>query len=185
MKIKLVSFLCFFAAITWGNAQKTVKQSKTTELSTSSKAEKNNNDIPFPTTLESLTKIYGSSYEEIPDPSTGKNYYKWNFEKGTVLIFVLLTDKDQYVGIVAPDEGEEPLSGLPFDLVFNQTTFDECRYIFADYKPDWEQVVGESENNYFKLSFKKGITYNYLYFYKNSKNEDVLKALTISTTELD
>ncbi len=185
MKIRIILFICFFAGVTGVYAQNSAKQSKLSKVSESSKTSETKKDIPFPTTLKALSEIYGDSYEELSDPSTGKTSYQWNFEQGTILIFVPLTDTDQYIGIVAPYGADEPISGLPFDLVFNQTTLEECRDKFASYKPYWAQVVGDGDSNYFELNFKKDNSYNYLYFYKNDKGEDILKAFTISTTELE
>ena len=75
---------------------------------------------------------------------------------------------------------DDEIGGLPYDFVFNKTSFDEAKERFKKLKPQWLQVA-EEDNAYIKLSFQDKNRFVYLYFYGEEK---VLRVVTVSTTEL-
>ncbi|MGM5630812.1 hypothetical protein O2K51_07895 [Apibacter raozihei] len=175
MKNKFILLIVFFLGITTIQAQNASSESKNTE--------KQQKGIDFPTTLQNLSAKYGEQYEKIYSEEDKNYFFRWIFDSGVILVFVPLPEEQQYVGIVAPNEVEDPVGGLSYGLILNQSTFQECQEKLAQYKPEWvKENVGGIE--YYILIFLNENTFNYLYFYKNSMDKNVLKAVTISTTEL-
>nr|WP_199158963.1 hypothetical protein [Pedobacter sp. ASV2] len=129
-----------------------------------------NKMIPLPVTVDYFTKKLGF------EPRTAENelcekgiYYIWDLENEVNLIYSRLKDKNQYASIAY--FGDEKISGLPLGLIFNESTFDQCKSKFAKYKPTWHQETTEvsaTESKAFLiLEFKVNQYYVQLGFYNN------------------
>ncbi|WP_316802467.1 hypothetical protein [Pedobacter nototheniae] len=126
--------------------------------------------IPLPVTVDYFTKRLGL------EPKTAENelcekgiYYIWDLENGVNFIYSRLKDKNQYASIAY--FGDEKISGLPLGLTFNESTFEQCKYRFAKYKPSWQQETTEvsaTESKAFLiLEFKVNQYFVQLGFYNN------------------
>ena len=136
--------------------------------------------IILPTTAGKFTETLGTEPDTKDDPNTKRGFYfSWMTDEEVEITFVELKDDNQYVGFSCHSDDE--IGGLPYDLVFNNTTLEESLRNFKKFDASWHQVA-EEDNNYFLLSFKDKNRYVYLYFYGESK---VLRVITVSTTELD
>lgn len=135
--------------------------------------------IALPTTAGNFTEKLGFQPDTKDDPNTKRGFFfSWKIEDEVEVTFVELKDDNQYVGFSCFSDDE--IGGLPYDFVFNKTTFDEAKERFKKLKPQWLQVA-EEDNAYFKLSFQDKNRFVYLYFYGEEK---VLRVITVSTTEL-
>lgn len=139
--------------------------------------------IPLPTTLEFFTQNIG----ENPDVKTNEaclndEYYSWNFENNVNLIYYILKDKNQVYSLSY--FGEEEINGLPFDLVFNQSTFNECKQKFSANGAEWYQETEEIPNTntsraFLILEFKYEKYYVQLGFYNN----EYVTSIQVSTSK--
>lgn len=135
--------------------------------------------IALPTTAGNFTEKLGFQPDTKDDPNTKRGFFfSWKIEDEVEVTFVELKDDNQYVGFSCFSDDE--IGGLPYDFVFNKTTFGEAKERFKKLKPKWLQVA-EEDNTYFKLSFQDKNRFVYLYFYGEEK---VLRVITVSTTEL-
>ena len=136
--------------------------------------------LELPTTAGNFTEKLGFQPNPKDDPNTKRGFYfSWPMEEEVEITFVELKDNNQYIGITAFTDDE--IEGLPYNLVFNKSSFDEVRNQFKKLKPKWTQVV-EEDNNYFQISFKDNNRFVYLYFYGD---EQLLKVITVSMSELN
>lgn len=150
-----------------------VAEAATTSQSTNADLSKlldKNKLIPLPVTVDYFTKRLGF------EPRTAENelcekgiYYIWDLENEVNFIYSRLKDKNQYASIAY--FGDEKISGLPLGLTFNESTFDQCKYKFAKYKPTWHQETTEVSSTESKafliLEFKVNQYYVQLGFYNN------------------
>ena len=135
--------------------------------------------IILPTTAGNFTEKLGFQPDTKDDPNTKRGFFfSWKIEDQVEVTFVELKDDNQYVGFSCFSDDE--IGGLPYDFVFNKTSFDEAKERFKKLKPQWLQVA-EEDNAYIKLSFQDKNRFVYLYFYGEEK---VLRVVTVSTTEL-
>lgn len=136
--------------------------------------------IILPTTAGNFTEKLGFQPNTKDDPNTKRGFFfSWPINDEVEVTFVELKDDNQYVGFTC--FSEEEISGLPYDFVFNKTSFEEAKIRFTTLKPQWTQIA-DGENSYFQLTFKDKNRFVYLYFYGEQK---LLKVITVSTTELD
>lgn len=136
--------------------------------------------IILPTTAGNFTEKLGFQPNTKDDENTKRGFFfSWPINDEVEVTFVELKDDNQYVGFTC--YSDEEISGLPYDFVFNKTTFEEAKNRFKALKPEWVQVA-DPDNSYFQLIFKDKNRFVYLYFYGESK---LLKVITVSTTELD
>lgn len=136
--------------------------------------------IILPTTAGNFTEKLGFQPNTKDDENTKRGFFfSWPIDDKVEVTFVELKDDNQYVGFTC--YSDEEISGLPYDFVFNKTTFEEAKNRFKALKPEWTQVA-DPDNSYFQLIFKDKNRFVYLYFYGESK---LLKVITVSTTELD
>lgn len=101
--------------------------------------------ISLPTSAEQLTKLLKTDPSEM-ECETCKNgkYSNWDFENFN-MIYANMTSGEEYYAIQY--YGEDAVSGLPYGLVFNDSSPSECKDKFARYKAQlYQTTVGVDEN---------------------------------------
>lgn len=101
--------------------------------------------ISLPTSAEQLTKLLKTDPSEM-ECETCKNgkYSNWDFENFN-MIYANMTSGEEYYAIQY--YGEDTVSGLPYGLVFNDSSPSECKDKFARYKAQlYQTTVGVDEN---------------------------------------
>lgn len=101
--------------------------------------------ISLPTSSDQLTKILKTDPSEM-ECETCKNgkYSNWDFENFN-MIYANMTSGEEYYAIQY--YGEDAVSGLPYGLVFNDSSPSECKDKFARYKAQlYQTTVGVDEN---------------------------------------
>ena len=136
--------------------------------------------LVLPTTAGNFTKKLGFEPDTKDDPNTKRGFFfSWLINEEVEVTFVELKDDNQYIGFSCFSNDE--IGGLPYDFVFNKTTFEEAQKRFKKLSLKWFDVDDE-DNSYTKLHFKDKDRFVYLYFYGENK---ILRVITVSTTELD
>lgn len=101
--------------------------------------------ISLPTSSDQLTKLLKTDPSEL-ECETCKNgkYSNWDFENFN-MIYANMTSGEEYYAIQY--YGEDSVSGLPYGLVFNDSSPSECKDKFARYKAQlYQTTVGVDEN---------------------------------------
>lgn len=101
--------------------------------------------ISLPTSSDQLTKLLKTDPSEM-ECETCKNgkYSNWDFENFN-MIYANMTSGEEYYAIQY--YGEDAVSGLPYGLVFNDSSPSECKDKFARYKAQlYQTTVGVDEN---------------------------------------
>lgn len=101
--------------------------------------------ISLPTSTDQLTKLLKTDPSEM-ECETCKNgkYSNWDFENFN-MIYANMTSGEEYYAIQY--YGEDAVSGLPYGLVFNDSSPSECKDKFARYKAQlYQTTVGVDEN---------------------------------------
>ncbi|WP_413531962.1 hypothetical protein [Empedobacter brevis] len=116
-----------------------------------------NDFIKLPANKEYFTKIIGTDPKELYcEACKDDKYWSWDFDDFN-LIYGFMKDSKPFYAIQY--YGEDAVSGLPFNVVFNETSMTECKNIFARYNAQWYQNVGDEESDNtakFNVEFKKG-----------------------------
>lgn len=101
--------------------------------------------ISLPTNADQITKLLKTDPSEM-DCETCKNgkYSNWDFENFN-MIYANMTSGEEYYAIQY--YGEDAVSGLPYGLIFNDSSPSECKDKFARYKAQlYQTTVGVDEN---------------------------------------
>lgn len=139
--------------------------------------------IALPNNLAFFTKNIGESPNIIENETCKNNeYYNWSFSNEVDLIYFILKDSNQAYSLSY--FGEEKITGLPLGLVFNQTTFEQCKKKFAangakSHQETEEDSEGESSRAFLVMEFKLEKYFVTLGFYNN----DYLTSIQISTSK--
>ncbi|AYN00051.1 hypothetical protein [Chryseobacterium sp. 3008163] len=137
--------------------------------------------INLPTSAEQLTKLLKTDPSEM-ECETCKNgeYSNWDFENFN-MIYANMTSGEEYYAIQY--YGEDAVSGLPYGLVFNDSSPSECKDKFARYKAQlYQTTVGVDENTSKALTvvtFKMNTSFVRLEF-----GNEYLTRIVISNKEL-
>lgn len=136
--------------------------------------------LVLPTTAGNFTKKLGFEPNTRDDPNSKRGFiFSWVIDEEVEVTFAELKGEDQYIGLSCYTNDE--IAGLPYDFVFNKTTFDDANQRFKKLNPKWYQIA-EDDNNYIKLYFKDKNRFVYLYFYGENK---ILRVITVSTRDLE
>jgi len=137
--------------------------------------------INLPTSADQLTKLLKTDLSEL-ECETCKNgkYSNWDFENFN-MIYANMTSGEEYYAIQY--YGEDAVSGLPYGLVFNDSSPSECKDKFARYKAQlYQTTVGVDENTSKALTvvtFKMNTSFVRLEF-----GNEYLTRIVISNKEL-
>lgn len=101
--------------------------------------------ISLPATSGTFTKLLqtGPSELECKDCKGGK-YSNWDFEDFN-MIYANMNGGEEYYAIQY--YGEDSVSGLPFGLVFNESSPSECKQKFARYNAQLYQTTVDTDEN--------------------------------------
>ena len=130
-----------------------------------------------------VNNVEGEIRREYSEACEGSFYDIWDTKVGVNVILVTLLNKTQYVSIAYREANQ--VSGLPLGLIFNESTFAECKNNFKKYNAKWSQVVGDEQDNgitHFQLSFAVGKLFIDLDFFGEEK---LLQSIRIATTKMD
>ncbi len=130
-------------------AQVAAFEAKTTQKKTSSKKLQNlfskKQFISLPATSGTFTKLLQVSPSELEckDCKSGK-YFNWDFDDFN-MIYASMSGGIEYYAIQY--YGGNSVSGLPFDLVFNDSSPSECKQKFARYNAQLYQTTVNTDEN--------------------------------------
>ena len=135
-----------------------INEFKKRNISTDALSKLTKNDfIKLPTNKEYFTKIIGKEPSEaFCETCKDQKYLSWDFDDFN-LIYGFMKDNKPFYAIQY--YGEDAVSGLPFNIVFNETSMTECTTVFARYNAQWYQTFGDEESDNstkFNVEFKKG-----------------------------
>lgn len=137
--------------------------------------------ISLPTSAEQFTKLLKTDPSEM-ECETCKNgkYSNWDFENFN-MIYANMTSGEEYYAIQY--YGEDAVSGLPYGLVFNDSSPSECKDKFARYKAQLYQTTAGVDENTSKaltvVTFKMNTSFVRLEF-----GNEYLTRIVISNKEL-
>lgn len=137
--------------------------------------------ITLPTTSNTFTKLLQTSPSELEcKDCKGGKYSNWDFDDFN-MIYANMNGGEEYYAIQY--YGEDMVSGLPYGLVFNDSSPSECKQKFARYNAQlYQTTVGIDENSSKALivvTFKMNTTFVRLEF-----GNEYLTRLVISNKEL-
>ena len=129
-----------------------------------------------------VNNIEGEIRREYSEACEGNFYDIWDTKTGVNIIYVTLLDKTQYVSIVYRESNK--VAGLPLGLIFNESTFNECKNNFKKYNAKWSQVAGDEQDSvvHFQISFNIGKLFIDLDFFGEDK---LLQSIRIATKKMD
>ena len=137
--------------------------------------------INFPTSADQFTKLLKTDPTEL-DCETCKNgkYSNWDFENFN-MIYAEMTSGEEYYAIQY--YGQDSVSGLPYGLVFNDSSPSECKDKFARYNAQLYQtsinVTESSADALTVVTFKMNTSFVRLEF-----GNQYLTRIVISNKEL-
>ena len=136
--------------------------------------------ISLPTNSDQITKLLKTDQSEM-DCETCKNgkYSNWDFESFN-MIYANMNDGEEYYAIQY--YGDDAVSGLPYGLVFNDSSPSECKTKFARYNAQLYQTTVDVDANTAKaltvVTFKMNSTFVRLEF-----GNEYLSRIVISNQE--
>lgn len=136
--------------------------------------------LSLPTSSDQLTKLLKTDPSEM-ECETCKNgkYSNWDFEKFN-MIYANMTSGEEYYAIQY--YGNDAVSGLPYGLVFNDSSPSECKTKFARYNAQLYQTTVDSDENITKaltvVTFKMNTSFVRLEF-----GNEYLSRIVISNQE--
>ncbi|MCJ8154059.1 hypothetical protein MKJ01_09840 [Chryseobacterium sp. SSA4.19] len=136
--------------------------------------------IGLPTSADYITKLLKTDPSQL-DCESCKNgkYYNWDFGDFN-MIYANMTDGDEYYAIQY--YGEDAVSGLPYGLVFNDSSPSECKDKFARYNAQLYQTTVNVDENSSKaltvVTFRMNSSFIRLEF-----GNDYLTRLVVSNKE--
>ena len=137
--------------------------------------------ISLPTNSDQIAKLLKTDPSEM-DCESCKNgkYSNWDFENFN-MIYANMTSGEEYYAIQY--YGNDAVSGLPYGLVFNDSSPSECKTKFARYNAQLYQTTVDGDENTAKaltvVTFKMNSTFVRLEF-----GNEYLSRLVISNKEL-
>lgn len=137
--------------------------------------------ISLPTNSDQITKLLKTDPSEM-DCESCKNgkYSNWDFENFN-MIYANMTSGEEYYAIQY--YGNDAVSGLPYGLIFNDSSPSECKTKFARYNAQLYQTTVDGDENTAKaltvVTFKMNSTFVRLEF-----GNEYLSRLVISNKEL-
>ncbi|WP_419494112.1 hypothetical protein [Chryseobacterium bernardetii] len=102
--------------------------------------------ITLPTTADTFTNLLQIQPSELEceNCKSGK-YASWDIEEVFNLIYARMNDGEEYYALQY--YGDKKVSGLPYGLVFNESTASECKTKFARYNAQLYQTTVEADAN--------------------------------------
>ncbi|MBP2616363.1 hypothetical protein [Chryseobacterium jejuense] len=102
--------------------------------------------ITLPTTADTFTKLLQIQPSE-PECETckGGKYSSWDIDEVFNLIYAKMNDGEEYYALQY--YGDQKVSGLPYGLVFNESSASECKAKFARYNAQLYQTTVEVDAN--------------------------------------
>ncbi|WP_123912011.1 hypothetical protein [Chryseobacterium shigense] len=101
--------------------------------------------IPLPATSGTFTKLLQTSSSELEcKDCKGGKYSNWDFDDFN-MIYANMNGGEEYYAIQY--YGEDSVSGLPFGLVFNDSSPSECKQKFARYNAQLYQTTVDTDEN--------------------------------------
>lgn len=102
--------------------------------------------ITLPTTADTFTKLLQiqPTEPECKDCKGGK-YSNWDIEDVFNLIYAKMNDGQEYYALQY--YGDKKVSGLPYGLIFNESSPSECKAKFARYNAQLYQTAVEADAN--------------------------------------
>ena len=137
--------------------------------------------IPLPTTPETITKLLQIQPNELEckDCKNGK-YASWDIDEVFNLILTKLNDGQEYYALQY--YGDKKVAGLPYGLVFNESSPTECKSKFARYNAQLYQTTVDTDENSSRaltvVTFKMNTSFIRLEF-----GNDYLTRLVVSNKE--
>ncbi|WP_162926070.1 hypothetical protein [Chryseobacterium aurantiacum] len=102
--------------------------------------------ISLPTTADTFTKFLQIQPTEPEcENCKGGKYSSWDIEEVFNLIYAKMNDGEEYYALQY--YGDKKVSGLPYGLVFNESSPTECQTKFARYKAQLYQTTVETDEN--------------------------------------
>jgi hypothetical protein len=139
--------------------------------------------VSLPNTLIQFKEKIGSNPNVLSNEACENDeYYSWGFSNGVNLIYYKLKNQNQAYSLSY--FGDSAIAGLPLDLVFKQTTFQECKIKYARYAAKWHQESETDPNTnashtFLVLEFKMDQYFVTLGFYDNN----YLSSIQLSTSK--
>ncbi|NML72054.1 hypothetical protein HHL23_19985 [Chryseobacterium sp. RP-3-3] len=136
--------------------------------------------VALPATSGTFTKLLQTSSSELEcKDCKGGKYSNWDFEDFN-MIYANMNGGEEYYAIQY--YGENSVSGLPFGLVFNDSSPSECKQKFARYNAQLYQTTVDTDENSSKaltvVTFKMNSSFVRLEF-----GNEYLSRLVISNKE--
>ncbi|SDJ29971.1 hypothetical protein [Chryseobacterium jejuense] len=102
--------------------------------------------ITLPTTADTFTKLLEIQPSE-PECETckGGKYSSWDIDEVFNLIYAKMNDGEEYYALQY--YGDQKVAGLPYGLVFNESSASECKTKFARYKAQLYQTTVDVDAN--------------------------------------
>ncbi|SHL93510.1 hypothetical protein SAMN05444407_107267 [Chryseobacterium contaminans] len=102
--------------------------------------------ITLPTTADTFTKLLQIQPSELECESCkGGKYSSWDIDEVFNLIYAKMNDGLEYYALQY--YGDQKVSGLPYGLVFNESSASECKTRFARYNAQLYQTTVEVDAN--------------------------------------
>lgn len=102
--------------------------------------------ISLPTTADTFTKLLQIQPSE-PECETckGGKYSSWDIEEVFNMIYAKMNDGEEYYALQY--YGDKKVSGLPYGLIFNESSPTECQTKFARYNAQLYQTTVDTDEN--------------------------------------
>lgn len=176
MKVNLFVIILFFGNLIF--AQDNSENLKISQLLNSKKI------IELPTNAGFFTSNLRFEPDIFDCPSCKQGfYYQWAKNENFTLRYAQYNDNSESITINY--FGNDEIAGLPFDLIFNHSSEEDCYSKFKKYNPVRYQdsyEINESESAAFSvLEFKIQNTFIKLAFL----NDDNLSGIILSTSEIN
>ncbi|WP_123942332.1 hypothetical protein [Chryseobacterium sp. G0186] len=102
--------------------------------------------ISLPTTADTFTKILQIQPSELEcETCKGGKYSSWDIEEVFNLIYANMNDGEEYYALQY--YGDKKVAGLPYGLIFNESSPTECKAQFARYNAQLYQTTVETDEN--------------------------------------
>lgn len=102
--------------------------------------------ITLPTTADTFTKLLQIQPSELEcETCKGGKYSSWDIDEVFNLIYAKMNDGEEYYALQY--YGDQKVSGLPYGLVFNESSASECKTKFARYKAQLYQTTVDVDAN--------------------------------------
>ncbi|MGU3376046.1 hypothetical protein [Chryseobacterium sp. M5A1_1a] len=102
--------------------------------------------ISLPTTADAFTKLLQIQPSELEcETCKGGKYSSWDIEEVFNLIYAKMNDGEEYYALQY--YGDKKVSGLPYGLIFNESSPTECQSKFARYNAQLYQTTVDTDEN--------------------------------------